>query len=398
MTLLEQQFIDNPLFLKWVFHNNPEIQTYWEQYLDENPRERKQALAFKASLSNFKFADDVPTAAERMQMSAYILSQINKEILIKRRITIMYSLLRYAAVAILFFAIGGTIVYLRIGDQDRFRQLAEEVYPIPPTSQGPVLITSNGEKVELKSTSSTVDYTRKGEIVLNKDSVINSTSDLADELNQLVIPYGNQSKVVLSDNTIVWLNAGSRLIYPAVFKDQIREVLLFGEAYFEVSENPEKPFVVKTTSMDVKVLGTKFNISAYAEDNIIQTVLKNGSVSIHRNGAGIFENDLVIRPNQMASFNKTTSDTKVYEVDADYFTLWTKGLISFEEIDFIRIIKKIERFYNITISFSVKENETIRISGKIDLKRNRKEVMEYLEKVSLTKFRQVSENKYTINQ
>lgn len=398
MTLLEQQFIDNPLFLKWVFHNNPEVQTYWEQYLDENPGERKQALAFKASLSKFKIADDAPGAAEKMQMSENILSQINHEILIKRRITIMYSLLRYAAVAILFFAIGGTIVYLRIGNQDRFRQLAEEVYPISPASQGPLLITSNGEKVELKSTSSTVDYTRKGEIVLNRDSVIESAPNQADELNQLVIPYGNQSKVVLSDNTIVWLNAGSRLIYPAVFKDQTREVFLFGEAYFEVSENPGKPFVVKTTSMDVKVLGTKFNISAYAEDNIVQTVLKHGSVSIRRNGAGMFENDLVIKPNQMASFNKTTSDTKVYEVDADYFTLWTKGLISFEEIDFIRIIKKIERFYNISIRFSVKEHETIRISGKIDLKRNRKEVMEYLEKVSLTKFRQVNENQYTINQ
>jgi transmembrane sensor len=397
MTPLEQKFIDNPLFLKWVFHNDPSVQTYWEQYLEENSEEKKDALAFKASLYNFKLADETLCVAERMQMSAYILSGIKHKMLRKRRLIIFRSLLQYAAVAVFFFAIGGALVYLHLGRQDSFQQLAEKAYTISSASQGPVLITSNGEKIGLKSVSSTVDYSKKGEIRLNRDSVIESSPDQADQLNQLVIPFGNQSRVVLSDNTIVWLNAGSRLIYPAIFKDKTREVLLFGEAYFEVSENPDKPFVVKTTSIDIKVLGTKFNISAYPGDNIVQTVLKYGSVSLRRNGAGMFEKDLIIKPNQMASFNKTTNDTRIYEVDVDYYTLWTKGLISFEEIDFIRIIKKIERFYNISVSFSLKETETIRISGKLDLKRSRKEVMEYLEKVSLTKIKQVNENQYIIN-
>jgi len=195
---------------------------------------------------------------------------------------------------------------------------------------------------------------------------------------------------------VVWLNAGSRLFYPTSFKNKTREVTLFGEAYFEVSKNPEMPFIVKTSTMDIKVLGTIFNVSAYTEDNVVQTVLKEGSVSIRRKDAGFFENDIVIKPNQMATFNKTTSDTKIYEVDAEYYTLWTKGLISFEEIDFKRIIQKIERFYNIKVDFSDLNKEAIRISGKLDLKRSRKEVMEYLEKVSLSKFVQVNENLYVI--
>ena len=215
-------------------------------------------------------------------------------------------------------------------------------------------------------------------------------------MNQLVIPYGNQSRIVLSDNTVVWLNAGSRLVYPTQFNRKTREVLLFGEGYFEVTKNPEKPFIVKTSNLDIRVLGTKFNISTYAEDNVIQTVLKEGSVAVRRNGAGLFEKDIIMKPNQMASFDKTTSQSKIQEVDANYYTLWTKGLLSFEEIDFVRVIKKLERFYNISINFSDPQKEIIRISGKLDLKRSRKEVMEYLEKVSMSRFERVNENQYTI--
>ena len=98
----------------------------------------------------------------------------------------------------------------------------------------------------------------------------------------------------------------------------------------------------------------------------------------------------------MVSFDKTAGNTKVQEVDPNYYTLWTKGLISFDEIDFVRVIKKLERFYNVSIKFSNPQKKIIRISGKLDLKHGRKEVMEYLEKVSMSKFEQVNDNQYTI--
>jgi ferric-dicitrate binding protein FerR (iron transport regulator) len=259
-----------------------------------------------------------------------------------------------------------------------------------------LLITSNGNNVNLKKSSSTVDYSKKGSVVLNNDSILQTSEEDSNTMNQLVIPYGNQSRVVLSDNTVVWLNAGSRLVYPTKFKDKTREVLLFGEAFFEVAKNPNQPFVVKTSNLDIKVLGTKFNVSAYAEDNLIQTVLNEGSVAIRRNGAKLFEDDLVIKPNQMASFDKTSNDTKVSSVSADAYSLWTKGLISFEEVDFSRVIKQVERFYNISITFSDHQTEVIRISGKLDLKRSKEEVMEYLSKVSLTNFEQINENQFQI--
>jgi ferric-dicitrate binding protein FerR (iron transport regulator) len=169
-----------------------------------------------------------------------------------------------------------------------------------------------------------------------------------------------------------------------------------GEAFFEVSKNAAQPFVVKTSGIDIRVLGTKFNVSAYSEDNLVQTVLNEGSVAIRRSGAKFFEKDIVIIPNQMATYDKTSNETKVSKVSAEAYSLWTKGLISFEEVDFSRVIKQIERFYNISVVFSDHQKEIIRISGKLDLKRSKNEVMEYLEKVSLSSFEQINENQYVI--
>jgi ferric-dicitrate binding protein FerR (iron transport regulator) len=288
------------------------------------------------------------------------------------------------------------MVYLNTGKESVYQQLAGQLVEIPSSGHGPVLITSNGENVNLKKSNSSVDYTRRGTIVINKDSVINTNTASDEGMNQLVIPYGNQSQITLADNTVVWLNAGSRLIYPGSFKGKTREVLLFGEAFFEVSENKEQPFVVKTTDLQIKVLGTKFNVSAYAEDKIIQTVLAEGSVSVRKNDANFYDRDLILKPNQLASFNKTSAETKIYDVDAAYYTLWTKGLLSFNEVDFNRILKKVERFYNVTISFSEPTLGLIRISGKLDLKQHREEVLEYLEKVSLTKIEKVDDFTYVV--
>ena len=396
MTTQEQKLIENPLFLKWVYHNNPWVEKHWRKFLAEHPEEQEEIHAFKAQLSDLKFLDELLSASEKSQLALNIQEQIAREIAKKQKLTIVYSFMKYAAVAILFFAIGGLQVYFFMNKQDKALQVVELSEPIPTSAKGPVLITAKGENVQLFSSNSTIDYTHKEVIILNEDSIIKSTSDKANALNQLVIPYGNQSKIVLSDNTTVWLNAGTRLLYPTTFSGKTREVILYGEGYFEVSKNKDLPFIVKTTTMDVRVLGTEFNLSAYAEDNVVQTVLKEGSVAIRKKDHGLFEKDLIIKPNEMASFNKTTSNTNIYKVDADYYRLWTKGLISFEDADFIRVIKKVERFYNVSIRFEESSKETIRISGKLDLKQSRKEVMEYLAKVSLSTIEQESENKYFI--
>ena len=396
MSHFDQKFIENPQFLMWVFKTNPLVENYWKQYIIDNPQEEDQLTELKDRLTELRFTNNTLSISEKEKLENRIASRLNRELTHNKRRLILNTLMRYAAVALIFAVIGGLVVYFNMDKGIVFQDFANLKIQIPSTPQGPILITSKGENLNLKKSNSTVDYSKNGTVVLNNDSVLMTAETPSNVMNQLVIPYGNQSRIILSDNTVVWLNAGSRLVYPSKFEGKTREVLLFGEGYFEVSKNPAKPFIVKTSNIDIRVLGTKFNISTYEEDNQIQTVLKEGSVSVRRKGAGIFEKDIVMTPNQMVSLDKITGNTKINEVDPNNYTLWTRGLISFEEIDFARVIKKIERFYNISVKFSDSQKEIIRISGKLDLKHGRKEVMEYLEKVSLSRFEQTSENQYTI--
>jgi hypothetical protein len=396
MTNSDQKYIENPQFMKWVFQNNPSTEQYWKNYLLEHPEEKSQIQELKQRLLELQFSNDTLSYTEKAELGNLIVNRLDRDLKRTKRSLVLRSLMKYAAVAIVFAAIGGLVVYLNTGKNTYYQQFAEQIIRVPASGSGPVLITSNGQNVDLKKSNSNIDYSQKGTIVLNNDSVIPALKDEPNVMNQLIIPYGNQSRLVLSDNTVVWLNAGSRLVYPSRFEDKTREVLLFGEAFFEVSKDEKKPFIVKTSDLQIKVLGTQFNISAYTEDKVIQTVLKEGSVSISSNNSGLFERDLVLKPNQMASFNRTSKDTKVYEVDVNYYTLWTKGLLSFDEIDFTRIVKKVERFYNISIGFSEPLLGATRISGKLDLKQKREEVLEYLEKVSLTTIEKVNDNQYMV--
>ena len=396
MKSFDQKFIENPLFLKWIFNTSLSIETYWEQYLLEHPEEKTELIELKALLTELKFQDDSFSVSEKAELEKRVMRKIEQDARQFKRSQLVQAFMKYAAVALVFAAIGGLLVYLNIGKENVYQELARQTVVIPNSAQGPLLITSNGNNVNLKKSSSTVDYSKKGSVVLNNDSVLQASDEKTNTMNQLVIPYGNQSRVVLSDNTVVWLNAGSRLVYPTRFTEKTREVILIGEAFFEVSKNPQQPFVVKTSNLTIRVLGTKFNVSAYAEDNLIKTVLNEGSVALRRSGAKFWEQDIVISPNQMASFDKTSSDTRISEVSAEAYSLWTKGIMNFEEVDFGRVIKQVERFYNISVTFSDHQIEMMRISGKLDLKKNRKEVMEYLEKVSLASFEQINENSYRI--
>jgi transmembrane sensor len=392
----DQKFIENPLFVRWIFNSDPAIESHWEKYLLEHPEEKEQLFELKALLSELKPVDDTLPVAEKEELRKSVMGKIEQGVKPVKTRNLVPRLMKYAAAVLVISTISGLLFYLKSGKESAYKEFAGQTIVVPNNAEGPMLITSNGNNVNLKKANSTVDYSRKGSVVLNNDSVLQTPEEDLNTMNQLVIPYGNQSRVVLSDHTVVWLNAGSRLVYPTRFAGKTREVLLIGEAFFEVAKNPDQPFVVKVSGIDIRVLGTKFNVSAYEEDNLVNTVLSEGSVAIRRTGAKFFEKDLVISPNQMASYDKTSNDTRVSEVSAEAYSLWTRGLISFDEVDFSRAIKQVERFYNISVVFADHRKEVIRISGKLDLKRSKSEVMEYLEKVSLSSFEQLNEHQYVI--
>jgi len=174
--------------------------------------------------------------------------------------------------------------------------------------------------------------------------------------NTLTIPYGKRFEISLSDGTTVHLNAGSSLRYPVKFLNEMkRQVFLEGEAFFDVSEDKEHPFIVSTSEMDVTVLGTEFNVADYPEDSFINTVLVEGSVALsNTNGE---QSDTVVRlePGFKAEWNIDSGTATVEQVDTDIYTGWISGKLMIKNVPFKNIIKRLERHYNVKIENNYRE-------------------------------------------
>ncbi|HBL77350.1 MAG: hypothetical protein A2W90_21735 [Bacteroidetes bacterium GWF2_42_66] len=388
-------YINDPYFIKWIFQPDSLSERYWENYIQEHPDERFTIIRLKEDLRYLKFKNEDLTENEKKILLQSILKKKDKLKYVDRFRRGGISFLRYAAIALLFLMIGNVIMYLylnRKSDQLDYYASDNKV-----STDNPTLILSNGTEIKL-SKASNIKYKKGNEIIIDDRSVAipkNTNNEITS--NQIVMPCGSRSKITLDDNTIVYLNAGSRLIYPSVFTGKVRELELFGEAYFEVSENKKKPFIVKTASLAIEVLGTKFNVSSYQEDDVVQTILEKGEVSVKRNDMSFINKSVILKPGQMLAYNKKTKEIKTNYVDVEYYVLWKNGILKFKNEDFIRVIKKIERFYDISIKFKDPWHSEVKISGKLDLNENKQKVFEYLETLTKMEINEEKVNSFIID-
>lgn len=170
-------------------------------------------------------------------------------------------------------------------------------------------------------------------------------------LNTITVPVGQRVNLVLADGTSLWLNACSTFKYPSEFNDKTRDVILDGEAYFEVAHNKKVPFIVHTEKCNVKVLGTKFNVEAYSKNGSFETSLIQGSVNVTVNGDK--KHPLLLVPGTKATLKKGKLVSSCIE---DYDTYrWKDGLICFKNMSFRQIMNKLEKNYNVKIEINNKE-------------------------------------------
>lgn len=164
---------------------------------------------------------------------------------------------------------------------------------------------------------------------------------------------GVRSQFVLPDGSTVWLNSESTVKYPEDFnKQNIRQIQLEGEAFFDVKRDINHPFVVKTESIEVTVLGTSFNVMAYKDNKITETTLVTGKVGIERNQSKTRNaQKVILTPNHKAVFNKETDKFIMDKVDAEIYTSWKNGKLIFDNTSFADVIEKIERWYGIDVEY-----------------------------------------------
>jgi len=167
---------------------------------------------------------------------------------------------------------------------------------------------------------------------------------------EIVSPPGSRTHLELSDGTKVWLNRGSKMIYPRRFIGNTRTVQLVGEGYFEVASNKTKPFIVETQEMSVKAVGTAFNIRAYPDGANFETSLETGKVIIHQTNSADKMDVCDMKPGEHFSFNETTRRYTLTTEDLTKYVAWREGKLVFKDDYLVDVAERLSRWYNVKVT------------------------------------------------
>lgn len=264
-----------------------------------------------------------------------------------------------------------------------------------------VLILGTGENLKIDQDNKTINYSNTGQKITlgNSKEVSQETSKNNKTVyNTLLVPYGERTKINLSDGSMVWLNSGSKMIYPAVFNGDRREIYLEGEAIFDVAHNKSKPFIVMSQDQEIEVLGTVFGVTSYNDESTINTVLKSGSVQIsYKNAASSGHIDkMKITPGTKASYDKNNKSIFSEKVNVDNYFSWRNGMLVFKKNDLKHIMKKISRYYNKSIIIEDEALSSESFSGYLDLNEDIESVLKNI-KASTNMNYSFKENSIIIN-
>jgi hypothetical protein len=233
---------------------------------------------------------------------------------------------------------------------------ARSLPDVPPGKQGAILKLADGRTVVLDSLDNGVIATQGNAKVKLQDGQLNYTEqspalqkkeeNIPVSYNTMITPPGRQYRVLLPDGTRVWLNAASSLRYPTVFNGTDRQVELTGEGYFEVAKDAARPFHVKAGGLDVKVLGTHFNLMAYSDEETINTTLLEGAVQLQQ-GNQIRK----IIPGEQAVVNSATGDIRVKYAVTEQVMAWKEGVFNFQGLRFEEVMRQLSRWYAIRVVY-----------------------------------------------
>jgi len=261
----------------------------------------------------------------------------------------------------------------------------------PPETNKAVLTLADGSKIALDSTG-------KGKlavqglvnIIKQADGQIAYTGNAGEALgyNTLTVPKGSKPmKLLLADGSRVWLNVASSVTYPVSFTGKYRKVLVTGEAYFEVTKNTSMPFFVTHNGMDIKVLGTHFNVNTYDDEKEMKVTLLEGSVMVSTGN----QNNL-LKPGQQAQVNNESIKI-LTAVDKQEVMAWKNGLFYFDGADIKTVMRQIEKWYNVEIHYraDIRYSFIARISREVSVS----EILKLLQLTDMVHFN-IEENKITV--
>lgn len=361
-----RDFIGDPDFIQWVLHPSSDKDNYWKQIIKEHPELESEIKKAREIIMRIRIEKPILPAEKRKEIESRIFENIAYK---QKRQHILSIFQKVAACAVIVLSIAIYFTWQPNRGKIDYQLLTE--VPDELLNGGNVqLILNDSNKMELEN---------KSHIKYHSDKIIISHGEKAEQenesssleanvrekqenkLNKLIVPRGKSSFVELIDGTKVWINSGSVLIYPSEFEKDKREIYVNGEIYLEVVHDENKPFIVKTSGCDVKVLGTSFNITAYQDDNLQSIVLAEGKVAVTLNEDS---RSFHLMPNEKLDIADNQVTKHLVEV-APYIS-WKDGYFIFKQETVQNILKRISRYYNVEIEYK-EDIPSFTCSGKLNL-------------------------------
>ncbi len=330
------------------FLNNEVTAAELDELLDFFGRGEEDALRGMIGSALSHFSEEESANAEMQQHLKELHTGISIRIDAESRVVALRpwygQWLFKAAASFVIIVFAGFFAYTYFAKPDQ----GEDIQPACNCAS---LMTSNGQEIKLETKKTgeviaqsgvKVTKTAEGQLVYTADPAI---AGAAAVMNTLTTPLGGKYKVLLSDGTSVILNSGSSLEFPIGFHGTERRVKLSGEAYFEVTKDPLKPFIVQSGVGITRVLGTKFNVSNYPDEPVSRTTLLEGKVQFSGNGE-----TAVLQPGQQASLNK--KGLQVATVNAEEAMAWKDGLFIFNNEELSVIMRQLGRWYDVDVDYN----------------------------------------------
>ena len=369
-------FLEDEDFIRWRLFKTKESEDYWSYFRMENPQLEEAIQEAIRQFNAVKINDYNLSDKEKGYIYKNILQNISHYK--KRRLTV-----RIASIAaVSLIALLSTLFVIQMKNNARQNRLNENEMIVGQTLPEEEIYLITGNKKTQLLHNSHIGLSDNGKATITDSTDTKKELLLArTELNRLVVPYGKRTNLTLADGSEVWLNSGTQLDFPSEFRGRTREIHVDGEIYIDVAPNQQIPFIVHAQDMQIRVLGTSFNISAYRDDIKKTIVLVEGKVKVERGETQLAE----LLPNEKIDVteNKVLKET----VNTSEYISWKKGILEFNGTPMSEILKKIGRYYNVQFeeTTAVKLNDQT-FSGKLFLSNNLDSVMASVSTLSSTTY------------
>lgn len=348
-------FLKDELFLRWQLFHSEEDDLFWQSCMQDSPEKQIVIQEAIRLFSFFKMNEEHFSFEEKN----VILNNIYKKANQRKKKQYLYYLSAAACIALLVvFTVFKTGLW---GDYGK-EMTAQAKFP--GNSREIQLVLSNEKVLNFKHDAN-ITFNDKGEVLVNSENSQPTSMKVNQgkaQWNKLIVPKGKRSFLTLADGSKVWVNAGTTLKFPTSFSSQKRELFVDGEIYIQVTRNEQVPFLVNTKRFTVSVLGTRFNVSAYAGDSLQSVVLEEGSVEVIPASRSLKK--IKLKPDQMLQVDRNSYN--VQAVDVYDYICWKDELVQFKSEPLPAVLSRLGKYYGVPITYD-SSVRNLKCTGKLVL-------------------------------